>query len=222
MAIAKPNKDQSILKFVCHSKSVLRVACRHGWLPAARYTNLRDVREFDRLGFLDIDWRNYDFRRHLAAAKATRPLLTVAKDLECKKDLQRTIDQADELAQYCVKVVVVPKARIFAATLNEVIPTRFILGFSVPTKYGGTQIDPARFRRPVHVLGGRPDTQRRMAALMPVVSFDCNRFTLDAQFGDYFDGETFRPHPVGGYSRCIRDSIKNINGLWTDYRTVGM
>lgn len=188
-------------------------------LPAARYTNLRDVREFDRLGFLDIDWRNYDFRRHLGAAKATCPLITVAKDVEFGEDLEQTIDQADELAQYCWKVVIVPKARTFSKTLNE-IPRRFVLGYSIPTRYGGTQIAPERFQRPVHLLGGRPDVQRMMATLMPVLSVDCNRFTLDARFGDYFDGETFRPHPVGGYSRCIRDSIKNINRLWTDYRTV--
>ena len=54
-------------------------------------------------------------------------------------------------------------------------------------------------RRPVHLLGGRPDVQRRLAELMPVFSIDTNRFTLDAAFGDYFDGEMFRPHPIGGY-----------------------
>jgi hypothetical protein len=146
----------------------------------------------------------------------------VAKDVECRNDLEKTIDQADELAQYCWKVIIVPKARTFAATLNEIIPARFILGYSVPTRYGGTQISPRRFRRPVHLLGGRPDVQRTMAALMPVFSVDCNRFTLDARFGDYFDGERFRPHPVGGYSRCIRDSIKNINSLWHGYRAVAL
>jgi Family of unknown function (DUF6610) len=211
-------KDGPILKFVAHSKSVLRMASRYGWLPAARYTNLRDVREFAQLGFLDIDWRNYDFQRHLSAVKATRPLITVAKDVERKGDLRRTIDQADELAQYCEKVVIVPKARSLASDLNECIPARFILGYSVPTRYGGTRIAPAQFLRPVHLLGGRPDVQRRIAALMPVFSVDCNRFTLDARFGDYFDGETFRRHPLGGYSRCIRDSIKNINRLWVDYQ----
>jgi hypothetical protein len=52
---------------------------------------------------------------------------------------------------------------------------------------------------------------------MDVVSFDCNRFTLDAQFGDYFDGRAFRPHPRGGYEACIRASIRNINKLWRSY-----
>ncbi len=32
-----------VLKFTTHSKKVLKHAKRHGWLPGARYTNLRDV-----------------------------------------------------------------------------------------------------------------------------------------------------------------------------------
>lgn len=71
-----------IAKFVNHSKRVGNIARAFGWLPGARYTNLRDVRSFDRLGFLDIEWMGYDFRRHLASAKRTRPLITVARDIE--------------------------------------------------------------------------------------------------------------------------------------------
>ncbi|MFC1541568.1 DUF6610 family protein [Candidatus Latescibacterota bacterium] len=52
---------------------------------------------------------------------------------------------------------------------------------------------------------------------MHVYSLDCNRFTLYASFGDYFDGDIIRPHPTGGYENCIVDSIKNINLLWEDY-----
>jgi catechol 2,3-dioxygenase-like lactoylglutathione lyase family enzyme len=88
------------------------------------------------------------------------------------------------------------------------------LGLELSNGPEGTLVVP---KRPVHLLGGRPDVQRRLAELMPVVSMDCNRFTLDAAYGDYFDGETFRPHPVGGYDRCLRDSIKNINKLWRGY-----
>ncbi len=213
----KSNIDCGILKFVAHSKKVLRLASRYGWLPAARYTNLRDVREFDRIGFVDIDWRNYNFKRHLEAVKATNPLLTVARDVENSSDLLRIIDQADELALHCWRVILVPKAATLAAKLDELFPARFILGYSVPTRYGRTNLSTAHFRRPVHLLGGRPDVQRRLADALPVFSVDCNRFTLDAQFGDYFDGETFRPHPIGGYARCVRDSIKNINTLWKGY-----
>lgn len=206
-----------VQKFVAHSKKVLRHASRYGWLPAARYTNLRDVRQFDRLGFLDIDWKNYCFRRHLSAAKATTPIVTVARDITSRRQLVRVIDQAYELLMFAERVIIVPKSRSLEAGLEEMVPAEFDLGFSVPTRYGGTRISPNAFRRRVHLLGGRPDVQRKLADLMPVVSFDCNRFTYDAQFGDYFDGETFRPHPTGGYDRCICHSLKNINKLWKNY-----
>lgn len=206
-----------VLKFVTHSATVLRIAVAHGWLPGARYTNLRDVRKFAQLGFLDIDWKRYDFARHLEAARATRPLMTVARDIECRRELRRTIDQAFKLLEFARYVVVVPKDPMLERRLNESIPVEFVLGFSVPTRYGGTKLSPAAFRRPVHLLGGRPDVQRKLADLMPVFSIDANRFTLDAAFGDYFDGEIFRPHPVGGYRACLSDSVKNITALWSTY-----
>jgi hypothetical protein len=207
-----------VFKFVAHSATVGKIASREGWLPGARYTNLRDVRRFDRVGFLDIDWKNYKFRAHLTAAKATRPAMTVARDLVSVRDLGRVLDEAQELGEYAGLVVVVPKAALLTRRIHE-IPTKFVLGFSVPTRYGATRLPTSAFgNRPVHLLGGRPDVQRQLGERLHVVSMDCNRFTLDAAFGDYFDGETFRPHPRGGYRRCVRESVRNINALWDDYR----
>lgn len=206
-----------VIKVVSHSARVLKIAQRFGWLPGARYTNLRDLRRFERVGFIDIVWSDYCFRRHLEAVRATRPLMTVARDIEDMRHLARTLDQAEELALHCSRVIVVPKSARLSKEMNDLIPKHFILGYSVPSRYGGTKIPPKAFKRPVHLLGGRPDTQRHLAGLMPVSSIDCNRFTYDAAFGDYFDGETFRPHRKGGYERCIRDSLRNINALWRDY-----
>jgi hypothetical protein len=207
-----------VFKFVAHSATVGTIAIREGWLPAARYTNLRDVRRFDRVGFLDIDWKNYQFRPHFNAVRTTRPAMTVARDLVRMCDLNRVLDEAEELRQYAGLVIIVPKA-IRLAERIDLIPTKFVLGFSVPTKYGATRLPVAAFRnRAVHLLGGRPDVQRELGDSLHVVSMDCNRFTLDAAFGDYFDGETFRPHPHGGYRRCLRESLRNINALWDDYK----
>ena len=212
-----PERQLEVLKFVAHSKTVLRIAVRHGWLPGARYTNLRDVRKFDRLGFLDIDWENYSYSRHLAAVRQTRPLVTVARDITDRRMFTQVLAEAEELERWATHVIVVPKCRRLTAQDIRRIPRRFVIGYSVPTSYGATPLDPKFFRRPVHLLGGRPDVQRRLAAEMPVVSFDCNRFTLDAAFGDYFDGSLFRPHPRGGYRRCLSASIRNINDIWTGY-----
>src|SRR5205823_6301985 len=89
---------RAVRKFITHSKHVTRIARRFGWLPGARYTNLRDVRSYDRIAFLDIEWRQYDFAKHIAAARATRPLCTVAHDILNRRDLTKILDQAMELA----------------------------------------------------------------------------------------------------------------------------
>jgi hypothetical protein len=213
----KPNTCSTVLLFVTHSKRVLSIARRYGWLPGARCTNLRDVRNIDRVGFIDIEWQRYAFDRHLEIVKDVRPLMTVAQDIEKRSNLKRILAQAEQLALYSTYVVIVPKDPALAGKLNQ-IPSNFILGYSVPTKYGGTRIPPSSFKRPVHLLGGRPDVQRRLADQMPVFSVDCNRFTLDAAFGDYFDGTGFRRHPKGGYERCLRESIRNITRLWHSYQ----
>ncbi len=208
-----------VLKFVAHSKRVIKIAMEYGWLPGARYTNLRDIKSFDfkNSGFLDIDWKNYNLDRHLDAVAEQKPKLTIARDVECIFQLDGILREAEKLARHSEYVAVVPKDPLLNGRIAELIPKEYILGYSVPTKYGGTMVDIASFDRPVHLLGGRPDIQRRLADQMNVFSLDCNRFTYDAQFGDYFDGDTFRPHPVGGYERCIIDSITNISKLWIGY-----
>jgi len=216
-----PTSKVGPVKFVTHSFKVANIAVRNGWLPGARYTNLRDARKFERLGFLDIDWKHYNFSRHLLAAKVTRPLLTIARDLESVCNLRQTLDEAHELSQFVESVAIVPKDPLLQNSMDELIPPQFILAYSVPTRYGGTKIGLDAFRRPVHLLGGRPDVQRKIAAHLNVISIDCNRFTLDASFGDYFDGSKFKPHPTGGYDNCITSSIKNINKLWIDYSNRG-
>jgi len=218
------NHEQNghLYKFVSHGdKRIQSIAQDHGWLPGINYNYVRKARHWGHVGFLDIDWRNYRFDRHLAAIKSISPLMTVAQDIVDADDLPRILDEAWMLSEHCRYVVVVPKAVPLALELNTLIPTDFLLGYSVPTRHGSTALSPDAFRRPVHLLGGRPDVQRRLADQMPVVSLDCNRFTLDAAFGDYFDGQTYRRHPAGGYLRCITDSLKHINGLWTTYGRAG-
>jgi hypothetical protein len=143
--------------------------------------------------------------------------MTVARDVDDIAQLSRTLDEARELLMYADYVVIVPKDLMLRHRIDELIPSEFVLGYSVPTRYGGTSLSPNSFSRPVHLLGGRPDVQRRLADELKVASLDCNRFTLDAAFGDFFDGRAFRPHPTGGYEACLEASIKHINGLWDGY-----
>lgn len=208
-----------VLKFVAHSKKVISIANEYGWYPGARYTNLRDVKTFNfsERGFLDINWKCYSYERHVEAAAKTSPRLTIARDVECIFSLDKIIKEAEILLKYSRHVAIVPKDTLMNGRLTELIPKEFLLAYSVPTKYGGTQVSIESFDRPVHLLGGRPDTQRALAEKLKVFSIDCNRFTIDAKYGDYFDGVKFRRHPVGGYEQCLIDSIENINLIWSGY-----
>lgn len=207
------------LRFATHSKRVQKIAVKYGWLPSARYTNLRDVKDFEKVHFIDIDFKNYSFEKHFEAVKICRPHLTVARDVFSISELDSILIEAEMLEEYSDHVIIVPKDKKLMGNLDNLIPQKYLLGYSVPTKYGGTEIPPSEFNRPTHLLGGRPDTQRNLAEEINVYSFDCNRFTLDASFGDYFVGNKFVPHPVGGYDNCIVDSIKKINEIWKTYNT---
>jgi len=102
---------QGVLKFVAHGRPTLKFVLQHGWRPAARYTNLRDIRglPFEGNGFLDIYWKRYDFARHLEAAEQLRPLITVARDVEQIRYLDSVLKEAEHLGRYAKFVVVVPK-----------------------------------------------------------------------------------------------------------------
>jgi hypothetical protein len=207
-----------VKKYVCYSSKVWSLAEKYGWLPGARYTNLRDIRNAPTVGFLDIDWKNYNFERHLNAAILCRPDITVAQDVFEIEKLPQIIEQANILMKYSQRVIIVPKDIRLANNLERIIPADFIIGYSVPTRYGGTEIPLSSFgRREVHLLGGRPDRQRQLANNLNVVSIDTNRFTLDASFGDYFNGIRFVKHPIGGYERCLEDSLQNTNRIWAKY-----
>jgi hypothetical protein len=205
-------------KIVNHSKTVLTIAKKHNWFIGACYTNSRNLNGFEVAHFIDINWKQYDFKKHLESVKKFSPKYTVARDWEEEGDLAIILQQANILADYSEKVIIVPKVVHLKEQLLELIPEKFVLGYSVPTKYGGTEIETKYFNgRPVHLLGGRPEKQRLLAQELNVKSIDCNRFTLDARYGDYFNGVTFKPHPEGGYIKCLEDSIININKIWESY-----
>ncbi len=204
------------IRIVSHSRFVQDIARQFGWMAGARYTNLRDIKHLNEVYFIDIDWKNYDFERHLHAVRIHRPALTVARDVICSNDLDSIVREAELLNQHANKIIIVPKDRALESEARLGVPIMFRLGYSIPTKYGGTEIPVEKFTGPVHLLGGRPDVQRQLAEKMNVVSLDGNRITLDAKFGDVFIGDRFRPHPVGGYETCLRESFRRVNELWMD------
>jgi hypothetical protein len=97
-------------------------------------------------------------------------------DWELPEQLPEVIDWAEEVAQYSRRLVVIPKV----SGMLDAIPERIggadvVLGYSVPTSYGGTEVFVGEFgRRPVHLLGGSPHAQMDLSHYLNVVSADGN------------------------------------------------
>jgi hypothetical protein len=207
--------DLSIIRIICHGRPTMKLAQRYGWLPGARYSNLRDIRGIDRIGLIDIEWEAYSFNRHMAAVKSVQPLITVARDLTSIRDTSRLLYEVERLREYARYVVIVPKTRRFVDVRSHFRHPANILGYSVPTGYGATTVPHVHFdSHPVHLLGGRPMGQFRLAKQLKVISLDCNSITIDAAFGKYFDGQKYVKSPRSSYMRCIAKSLQGVNLLW--------
>lgn len=219
MNIERKIQNNGPVKFMCYGQKIMNNIGQFGWYPGARYTNLRTVRQFDRLGFLDIDWRRYCFESHLLALQKTRPVLSVARDVLCVSEIDSIRREVDQILLYASYAIVVPKDNRIRQRDLENWGDRVIMGYSVPSKYGSTNISPELLQGPVHLLGGSPVNQRRLAEIMNVVSFDNNSIAITARYGRYFDGVKEQTHPSKNlfYEDCIYRSLQGINLLWEGY-----
>ncbi|MEO1333710.1 MAG: DUF6610 family protein [Myxococcota bacterium] len=205
-------------RVICFGPPVASLALRYRWWRGARYTELRHIRRARRIGLIDIPWKRYDFDYHLRAVRRYRPRMTVLRDIERGVRIDSILRQAEQLGKHAGVLIAVPKRRGAIEQLERVGLPNLILGYSVPTRHGGTQLPTSAFSGwPVHLLGGHPRVQRKLAEKLDVVSLDCNRLSIDAAFGDTFDGHTFRPGINEGYVACAAGSMRAINRTWRDY-----
>lgn len=141
--------------------------------------------------FIDNHYQQYDHQHHLSVVREYRPKYATVRDVmtqaQCKEagidyySLDQILAWADEIADYAEHVIVIPKYNCL-----ERIPDRHILGYSIPTSYGGTPLPISLFQgRRVHLLGGEPRLQveywRELGS--DVVSIDNNYIQRKSQFG---------------------------------------
>ncbi len=132
--------------------------------------------------FVDNDYERYVHSTHLADVKKVRPKYTTVRDImtpeQCKGagikyfEFGQILDWAEELKQYAKEVILIPKYDCL-----DQIPDKYMLGYSIPTSYGGTPLPIKRFEgRRVHLLGGSPNKQIAYWSQIPdsVVSLDNN------------------------------------------------
>lgn len=178
--------------------------------------------------FADQDWKAPDLARYAAAVAAHRPEVCTVLDWEEESQLPEVLAWAEAVAPHVGRVVVIPKVpgevhRVPAAVGGRPV----VLGYSVPTRYGGTACGIWEFAgRPVHLLGGSPQEQLRLSKYLRVESADGNMPAQQARRGRFWsrrkgpkghwwqlrDGGDDRA--VGVPAACFARSLEAIREAW--------
>jgi len=143
------------------------------------------------ISFIDIDFKKPNEKLHDELVMKFKPKYATVLDITHETQISSAIMTASWYDGHGVKPIVIPKIDC----INE-IPHPFILGYSIPTKYGTTPIPIHEFKnRQIHLLGGSPKQivqyyQQAVTYNCHVTSIDCNSFSRGANFG-----KTWVNHP---------------------------
>jgi hypothetical protein len=141
-------------------------------------------------------------------------------DWEREDQLPEVLGWAEEVAQYVEQIVLIPKVQGGVSKLPHRIGGKsVVLGYSVPTRYGGTSLFLQEFQGwPVHLLGGQPHKQMELACYLNVASVDGNYCNLKAsKFCEYWQGGRWypvRPKQRDAIYVAFRRSCENIIEAW--------
>lgn len=127
--------------------------------------------------FVDQDWKKPNRGKYMDCLAQHRPRMATVLDLEHDNQLPEVLAWAEEAAQYVTEaVLIIPKAQGIVSRLPRVIAGKAVrLAYSVPTRYGGSSLPLWDFSGwPVHLLGGNPAGQMKLANYMNIISVDGN------------------------------------------------
>lgn len=171
--------------------------------------------------FADQNWKNPDRTRYMAALAEYQPHMASVLDLERTEQLPEVLDWAEEAAQWVKVVMIIPKVFGVIPQLPRRIGGADVrLGYSVPTRHGGTEVPVWEFHGwPVHLLGGSPHRQMAIRKYLDVRSVDGNYHGLKARkWGEYWQwpgvwvSGQFRRHD--GIYDAFALSCRNIMKAW--------
>lgn len=155
--------------------------------------------------FVDQDWKNPDLDRYAEAVKNHRPFMASVLDWESQPQLPEVLRWAETIAPVVEVIMIIPKVVGGIDQIPEQIAGKSVrLGYSVPTKFGGTGVPIWEFkRRPTHLLGGSPQKQRELTYYLNVISVDGNmHLKMANQFNAFFDPQRRTPR---GYWPTIEE-----------------
>jgi hypothetical protein len=211
-----------------------RLAVRDGWWYGFRSDGTHHADELGPTALLDCHWIDPDWKKHLRVAAEVSPWIAAVPDTMVLDEVQRTIDQGNEIAPHCDKVMVIPKCDgVIERLPREIGGKPVVLGYSIPTAYGGTTVPASDFSGwPVHLLGGNTRRQIECFRSMPgAISADGNLawrlarrgivVTEGGYAGKTIKQEDGRRWPHGNaHLEALYRSLGNIRPLWAKYATI--
>ncbi|NBD34383.1 MAG: hypothetical protein GVY30_00105 [Chloroflexi bacterium] len=158
------------------NKRLARIAVDAGWLYGAQLPGTVYTEEVAPLWFADQDWKTPRREEYVKAIAKHHPEQATVLDLEREEQITEVIDWAEEIAPYVDRVIIIPKVfGIIPEIPKRIEGADVILGYSVPTRYAGTEVPIWEFgHRPIHLLGGSPQKQLSLRRYLNVVSADGN------------------------------------------------
>jgi len=192
-----------------------------GWRYGARLP----AKVYQSVHFADQDWRRPDRDGYMRALRAHRPAVATVLDWERAEQFGEVMSWAAEASRHVARVVVVAKVSGLCSLIPRAVGgAEVLIGYSVPTAYGGSEICLWEIgRRPVHLLGGSPQKQLSLARYLNVVSVDGNMAHQQAHRCRYWSRKK-GPHghwrqlggaPAPGDNlRCFARSLENIATAW--------
>ena len=150
----------------------------------------------------DQDWRRPNRAAYMAALARHRPTIATVLDWQREDQLSEVLDWAEEAAQFIERVMIVPKVIGGVGRIPRRVGGRdVVLAYSVPTRYGGTQLPTWEFAGwPVHLLGGSPTAQMRLWAYLYAI---CDVVSADGNYAQKMatrHGQFFMPGGTAAYA----------------------
>ena len=133
------------------------IAINHGFLYGAQMPGTVYFSPY----FCDQDWKRPNRSVYMAKLAEHRPHIASVLDLERPAQLDEVLGWAEDAAQWVEVIMIIPKFFGAIGLLPRIIAGKSVrLGYSVPTRFGGTEV-PVREHRgcPVQILGGQTNQQ---------------------------------------------------------------
>ena len=178
------------------------------------------------LYFADQNWKVPDRKKYMLGLAKHKPHMATVLDLEFKQQFNEVIEWAEEASQYVDVIQIIPKVNSIIKKIPQHINGKqIILGYSIPTKFGKTDVPVKEFKNwEIHLLGGTPHKQfevwKEMKKICFIKSIDGNYYRLKAtKFCEYWkspgkwvaDGYQ---NKVNAHYECFKKSCLNIYEFW--------